>query len=160
MAMGDALAAEYLKVGAVVIAHRFEFPDKTKAKYCVLLENYDPKRPNTIVALTTSNRRFRDRPWIIAIPPNTCGIATVSYLDCNNCWPLPTHELASSRKSQVSIHRPTARKHYRGYLSRSRGGTIDPRGIPSSHFRRISAMALHEPCHRLSKAARIGANSQ
>jgi len=100
MAMGDALAAEYLKVGAVVIAHRFEFPDKTKAKYCVLLENYDPKRPNTIVALTTSNRRFRDRPWIIAIPPNTCGIATVSYLDCNNCWPLPTHELASSRKYQ------------------------------------------------------------
>jgi len=117
MAMGDALAAEYLKVGAVVIAHRFEFPDKTKAKYCVLLENYDPKRPNTIVALTTSNRRFRDRPWIIAIPPNTCGIATVSYLDCNNCWPLPTqvasiNTSANCPKALSRIFISLSRRHH------------------------------------------------
>jgi len=58
MALGDALGAEYLNTGAVLLSHKFEFGDFSKAKFCVVLEGYDGGRETTIVVLTTSNDKY------------------------------------------------------------------------------------------------------
>jgi len=98
MAMGDALGSEFLKVGAVILSHRFDFSDYTAAKYCVLLEDYSLIRSTTLVALTTSQTKFIHNPWFVEIPDDTCGIEGVTYLDCNNVWERPTTELASHNR--------------------------------------------------------------
>ncbi len=97
MALGVALGANFLRSGAVLLAHRFKFPDQTQPKYCVLLEPYDGSRPTTIFALTTSNPQYKHLPYFVDIPDGVAGIEGISYLDCSNCWERPTLELTSRK---------------------------------------------------------------
>jgi len=99
MAMGDALAKMYLRPGAVLLSHRFEFEQHSKAKFCIVLEDYDGGRETTIVALTTSNPQHRGKPWVVTIPVGLGGIqGGDGYLDCNNYFELPSSELAAASR--------------------------------------------------------------
>jgi mRNA-degrading endonuclease toxin of MazEF toxin-antitoxin module len=96
MALGDAFGKEFLVVGAVVLSHRFKFPEGTQPKFCALLEDFDGGRETTIVALTTTNFRYRNKPWVILIPAGEDGLEKDCLLDCNNCFEIPTINLISS----------------------------------------------------------------
>lgn len=97
MAMGDALGKALLKVGAVVLSHRFKFPDEKTPKFCVLLEDYNGSRETTIVALTTTNFSFQGKPWTVHIPAGEGGLPKECLLDCNNCPEIPTLEITSRK---------------------------------------------------------------
>jgi len=93
--MGDAFAKGFLRRGAVLLCHRFQFADGPHPKFVVLMEDYDPARPDTVVALPTSKMRFRDRLSVVYLPPGEGGMDGEGLLDCNNCHKVPTAALAA-----------------------------------------------------------------
>ena len=96
--MGDSLRRALAKRGAVFLAHEFEFPNKTKAKYCVLLESYHEGAVALYVALTTHRKDFLKYPTAVLIPDGTVAdIDGDSVLQSENLWPIPVGELLSRK---------------------------------------------------------------
>lgn len=98
------------KKGTIVYFRKFQFIDQSKAKYAVLMEDWENNRNTIVFLLTTSNMRFKDKKWTAIIPTGTVsGLSGDSLVDCNNWWEFPKNELEKqqyvSQLPQEIIHK-------------------------------------------------------
>ena len=82
------------KKGTIILIHKFQFVDYSKAKYAVLMENWDNGRETIVFFLITSKMRFKAKKWTSVIPSGAmAGLSKDSLIDCNNWWELPKSQL-------------------------------------------------------------------
>lgn len=98
MAMGDALASEFLRTGAVLLDHRHDFPGNPKPKFLVLFEDYDGSRETTIAAFTTTNKKVANYQWVVALSQGQGSLPKNCFLDCNSCLEYPTLDFTTKTK--------------------------------------------------------------
>ena len=92
------LPPSHWKKGSVVLIHEFQFVDLSKAKFAVLMENWDNERDTIVFFLITSKMRFKDKKWTLVVPAGTiAGLPKDSLIDCNNWWELPKSQLQKCR---------------------------------------------------------------
>jgi len=86
------------KKGSIILIHKFRFVDLSKAKFAVLMENWDNERETIVFFLITSKMRFKDKKWTLVIPTGTiAGLPKDSLIDCNNWRELPKSQLEKCR---------------------------------------------------------------
>lgn len=75
----------FLKRGHVFLLRKFDFGHEIKAKYCVVMEDYDDERTTIIVVLTTSRMDYDWRPTAVRVSDGTIsGIAGDTLIDVSN----------------------------------------------------------------------------
>jgi mRNA-degrading endonuclease toxin of MazEF toxin-antitoxin module len=87
--------------GAVFYLTAVEFRDKTKPKYCVLLEDYTPRADLLIVCLTTSKMDFRGYPSSVELPAKTVpGMPLDSIIQVDNWTEIHSDYLLCKKTSR------------------------------------------------------------
>jgi hypothetical protein len=107
--MFSALGHALTKRGAVYHVYNVEFPDKTKPKYCVLMEDYSPNVRGIMVIFTTHRVEFDYQLSSVKVSDGIInGIKGDTLIQCQNFMEFPPEIFCDSRKSKYLCNLPTA----------------------------------------------------
>lgn len=99
--MDNAFRRAWAKRGAVYLIFRVEFPECTKPKYCVLMEDYSCQKADLAVLFTTSRTEYAYQPSSVLVPDSTIGdIDGATLIQCNNARILKVSILLEGRHSK------------------------------------------------------------
>jgi len=66
---------------------RFDFGDRPRRKYCVLMEDVVEGMRDVVLVFSTSDTSYHYKFTTVLIPPGTIpGIDEPSLIECHNCW--------------------------------------------------------------------------
>ncbi len=83
--MKYALKRVFARRGAVFYLPRVEFKDKTKGKYCILMEDYANGAETLIVVFTTHRTRYASQPTSVLVEDKAIdGIDGDTLIQCEN----------------------------------------------------------------------------
>ncbi len=87
--------------GAVYKIYNVTFPDRTKSKYCVLMENCSPRKNTAIIIFTTSRTEFKSRKTSVFVQDGKIkGINGDTLIQCDNYKEIESSILFDITKSE------------------------------------------------------------
>ena len=99
--MDFSLSQALIKVGAVYLIYKVEFPQKIKSKYIIVLEDFCNTSDDIICVLTTSNLDHHYRLSSVKVDYSEDSVfPETTLIECDNYWVIPIHILMNPEKSR------------------------------------------------------------